>query len=103
MYIQGGGTELENRKDKRVGGDEEAAPAVPVTSRPPGKRERTDVPRSFASMSQLDYLEKSTPQYATPQGMPLSPNVSTLQRIVTDLWFRYTFCYCVFLLLSAHW
>ena len=92
MYIQGGGTELENRKDKRVGGDEEAAPAVPVTSRPPGKRERTDVPRSFASMSQLDYLEKSTPQYATPQGMPLSPNVSTLQRIVTDLWFRYTFC-----------
>ena len=91
--MQGGGTELENRKDKRVGGEEEA-PAVPVTSRP-GKRERTDVPRSFASMSQLDYMEKSTPQYATPQGMPLSPNVSITSfsyflLLFTDLCF-----YCV--------
>ena len=53
------GTEDRNAIDNNAVVDE--APQVDLK---PGQRERTDAPRSFASMSQLDYLDKSPAHHA---------------------------------------
>ena len=59
LFQSNNGTEDRKAVDNNAAADE--APQVDLK---PGQRERTDAPRSFASMSQLDYLDKSPAHHA---------------------------------------